>query len=380
MRLLLINYEYPPLGGGGGNATRHLAREFARSGHAVTVLTSAWRGLSHRQNSDGVSIVRMAAGRTRPDVCPPKELLKFVLRGLVRAKSLTACSRPDVILAFFGFPGGPVAWRLARSLGVPYVLSLRGSDVPRPEISGRERLEALMRPVLRFVWRRAVALTAVSEGLKAAAEANGAPRDIRVIGNGVDCDLFRLGEGGADGRRLRLLYAGRLQRFKGVHHLLHAVARARSAADVPISLEIAGEGPERASLEGLVSELGLSDVVEFSGWVGRGEMPRVYRRADMFVLPSYVEGMPNVVLEAMASGLPVLGTDVPGTREVIEHGVNGCLLPVRDEVALGEQIAFMAARPDERRRLAVAARARAEKSSWGRVADQYVELLAEVAR
>ena len=379
MRLLLINYEYPPLGGGGGNATGHLAREFARSGHVVTVLTSAWRGLPPRQDSEGVSIIRMPAGRTSPAVCPPLELLAFVISGLARATALTARSRPDVILAFFGFPSGPVAWRVARSLRVPYVLSLRGSDVPRPEIRGREHLEVLMRPALRFVWRRAAALTAVSEGLKAAAEANGAPANIRVIGNGVDCDRFHPDEG-AHGRGLRLLYAGRLQRFKGVHHLIRAVARVRRTAKAPIALEIAGEGPERACLEGLASGVGLSDVVEFSGWVAREEMPRVYRRADLFVLPSYVEGMPNVVLEAMASGLPVIGTDVPGTREVIMDGVNGYLAPPKDEGALAERIAFMAARPEERRRMATAARAQAKKFSWKRIADRYLELLAEVAR
>jgi len=109
-------------------------------------------------------------------------------------------------------------------------------------------------------------------------------------------------------------------------------------------------------------------------------MPDVYRRAEVFVLPSYVEGMPNVVLEAMASGLPVIATDVPGTRDVIEDGVSGYLVPPRDEAVLAERIAFLSGRPDERRRMAATARARAETFSWRRIADQYLNLLMEVAR
>jgi len=182
------------------------------------------------------------------------------------------------------------------------------------------------------------------------------------------------------GRGLRLLYAGRLQRFKGVHHLICAVARVRGTAGPPISLEIAGDGPERPSLERLVADLELSEMVQFSGWIAREDMPDVYRRADVFVLPSYVEGMPNVVLEAMASGLPVIATDVPGTRDVIEDGVSGYLVSPRDEAVLAERIAFLSGRPDERRHMAATARARAETFSWRRIADQYLNLLMEVAR
>lgn len=378
MRLLLINYEYPPLGGGGGNATMYLGWEFAQRGHRVATLTSAFPGLARHETSRGVAIRRVPSLRRRLDTSSPAELLAFAASSTVTATGLTRDFQPDAVLAFFGFPGGPAAWWLHQTAGIPYVLSLRGSDVPRPEIAQRRLLERVLLPVLRRIWRDAAALTAVSESLRQAAIVCGAPPCIRVIPNGVDCEHFHP-DVGVKEPGLRLLYVGRLQPFKGVQHLVRALPQVRAAVGSNLMLEIVGDGPLRGPLTTLVERLALSDCVCFRGWQRKEDMPQVYQQAHLLVLPSYVEGMPNVVLEAMASGLPVVATDVPGTREVVQDGVQGLLVPPRDEAALARAIVALA---DTQRRsdLGQKARQRALEFSWARVAEEYLKVLAEAAK
>ena len=149
MRVLFISYELPPVGGGGGRAALEIAGRLALRGHGVEILSSLFPGLPAREERGGLVIRRMRVRRKNMDECSPRELLSFMARSLPAAARLAASFRPTVVCAFFGIPGGPAAWWLRKRRGIPYVLSLRGSDVPRPEIAAHQRLHALTRPFLR---------------------------------------------------------------------------------------------------------------------------------------------------------------------------------------------------------------------------------------
>ncbi len=238
----------------------------------------------------------------------------------------------DVLDAHYAYPDGYACMRLAREIGKPYVLSLRGSDIRvLPGLPGRRE------PIAQAL-REAAAVVGVSEDLgRLAVELGADPARVHVIPNGVDRGNFhprpraeareRLGWA-ADARVL--LAVGRLVPVKGYDLLLRALSVLRRRIDVALQCFIVGEGEERGNLERLVAELDLGDIVKLPGWVVPADLPDWYNGADLFCLTSHSEGCPNVALEAMACGTPVAGTAVGGIPEVIDEGRNGVLIPDRE--------------------------------------------------
>lgn len=375
MRLLLVNYEYPPLGGGAGNATQNTARELAALGVDVRVLTSAYRELPKSEVVDGVTVHRVRAGRRRLERSSPFEMLLFMGAACVAALRLARSWRPDACIAFFGVPSGPVGFVLKQCCGVEYVVSLRGGDVPGFQAYDLALYHRLTGPFIRFLWRRAGAVAANSEGLRTLAQLSAPDVPVAVIANGVDTTVFRPAarrEGAGD--PVRLLFVGRLVRQKGLDILLRSLAGL--ALPAKAILDVVGDGPELAALRDQAGHLGLTEGVRFHGWCSREALPEHYRRADVFVLASRDEGMPNVLLEAMASGLPVVATEVAGIDELLHEGVGGVLVPTEDPGVLRDRLAELICDPGLRTRLGAAGRALVErKYSWRRSAEAYLRLV-----
>jgi glycosyltransferase involved in cell wall biosynthesis len=138
----------------------------------------------------------------------------------------------------------------------------------------------------------------------------------------------------------RLFCAARLSPEKGLSFLIHALKLLQDDGH-EIELRLAGDGPSRRGLEGLAKKLGISDRVRFLGYLGEDEVIRELQTADLFVLPSFVEGLPVSAMEAMAVGVPVIATNIAGTSELIEHGKTGLLVRPSDAKALAEAVITM---------------------------------------
>lgn len=374
-RLLLVNYEFPPLGGGAGNATVHLAQELARLGFEARVLTSAFRGLPAWERGNGFDIQRVPVIRRRADRSSPAEMLTFILSATVAAIALTREWLPDLTLAFFGIPGGPVAWALQLARHIPFVISLRGGDVPGFQPYDLALYHRLTTPLIRAIWCRAGAVVANSHGLQALAQRTAPEVPIGMIPNGVDADRYRPHER-RSGSPARLVFVGRLARQKGLDLLLEAVARlpGREAA-----LDIVGDGPERERLEGLAASREAGCPVRFLGWRSGDDLVACYQSADVFVVPSRDEGMPNTVLEAMACGLPVVGSRISGIEEAVRDGETGLLFPPGDVGALADTIARLMADGGERARMGAAARDRVRGAfTWASAGEAYARLIRDV--
>jgi L-malate glycosyltransferase len=330
MRVLMLCYEYPPLGGGIARACSYLLAELALTEEVeVDLVTSGTRPHVERVDlAPHVRIHRLPVDKMDARFWRAREIAEWLWRALPYAGALARRQRCDIAHCWAGWPSGVVGWRLCGQL--PYTVSLRGSDVP----GYNERLRWLdpaLRPFVRRIWRDAAHVSALSADLRALAWRTEPGLAIEVIPNGVDTRRFT-----PVCRRERndILFAGRLIRRKGVAFLLEAYAGLDDLLRRP-RLLIAGDGPERSTLEALSRRLGVADSVTFLGYLERDRLARVYGEAGIFVLPSPAEALSNVVLEAMASGQAII-TTATGAREVLQD--NGLVVPPGDSAALRDAL------------------------------------------
>lgn len=375
MKLLLVNYEYPPLGGGASNATFFIAKALVGLDHEPTVLTSAFKNLPRYCSEDGVHLYRTKVLRQAPDRSDPLEMASFLCTALFTVRRIAKVQDIEGVITFFTIPCGPVGCYLNRRLDLPYVVSLRGGDVPGlvPDLN---RAHSLLKPIRRLVLRRAGAVVANSVSLARLSEMTD-PVPVCVIPNGVDTAFFRPAT--VEEQRMedpfRILFVGRLSAQKNLSILLRAMACLLHGATKRISLDIVGDGPARQGLERKAHELRLHDRVVWHGWHSKEEVAVLYRRADCFVNPSLYEGMPNTVLEAMASGLPVVASNVGGNDELVTSGTTGFLFDLLQPDALREQLAMLMNDRVLRQTMGRHAREIAlSKFSWKSVAERYVSL------
>ncbi|MDY0884062.1 glycosyltransferase family 4 protein [Dongia soli] len=376
-RLLLINYEFPPLGGGAGTATLNIARELTALGAEVTVLTSAFAGLPKREMMHGYEVIRIPTLRRRKDRCSVVEMTVFIISAAFHCLPIARGIRADIAIVFFSIPCGPIGYLLKRILGLPYIVSLRGGDVPG--YLGKELAfyHWLTAPLTRLVWRQAAHVVANSGGLQQLARQALPEIKIEVIPNGVDLNSFVPAQHPASGGPLALLSVGRLHVQKGLDVLLQAMAKLPPQLRDACRLILVGDGPERGPLQELASQLGLSQLIEFRGWVDRAEIAAIYAAADLFVFPSRDEGMPNAVLEAMASGLPIVATRISGSEELVVEGGNGLLVEVDDAEALAAALGRLIENASLRMQMGHASRQRIEERySWPLTAKAYYDMAA----
>lgn len=155
----------------------------------------------------------------------------------------------------------------------------------------------------------------------------------------------------------KLLFVGRLAGVKGVPVLLEALTTLRDLHP-DLRLTLVGDGPERAVLEAKAQVLGVADLVDFVGYKSQDEVAEHLAQSDIFVLPSFAEGLPVVLMEALASRVPVVTTRIAGVAELVEDGVNGYLVPPGDVASLTDRLEQLLANPDTRTAMGEAGRAR----------------------
>jgi glycosyltransferase involved in cell wall biosynthesis len=376
MRILLINYEYPPVGAGAATATKAIALALKASGHAPSVLTTAYGNLAGTREEEGVRVIRVASRRRRRESATIFEMVSFMIRAAREVRGVVRSQRIEGIIAFFSFPSGPSAWWAFVDSKVPYIISLRGGDVPGAE-AGLRVVHWGLTPFRRAILSSALAVVANSPGLKSMSE-RADPTPVAMIPNGVDTQFFVPPAGPRAASPVpRLLFVGRFQAQKNLPWLIEQLAAIRRMEGLSFRLDLVGDGPLRSKLAERVRSLQLTDIVRFYGWTDRSDLRAHYQAADLVINPSVYEGMPNVVLEAMACGRPVLASRVPGNDTTIVDRVTGWLFPLNDAAGFSNGVRTLLSRPDIALPLGAAARERAERVySWAHAAESYLELLA----
>ncbi|MCB0167625.1 MAG: glycosyltransferase [Anaerolineae bacterium] len=440
MRILLINYEFPPIGAGGSKASQKIAASLVDMGHTVRVVTSrptqlytllgnlcvlsglgfwvylayakyafdedlsnhgftilgtlllltgfilrntglTWellnpiRGLKPVEFVDGVEVHRIPVLRQKQEYCSTFEMGTFVMSALWYSLFNVREFKPDVVHVFFGIPDGPIGWALKRLYGLPYLISLRGADVPSDEVKRFAKHYKVLRPLVRWLWHDADAVVAVSNGLRDFAFQTTPDLPIEVIPNAIELSVFtpplhRQSEG-----PVRLIFVGRFNNFKNVEMLVETACLLEKKGVDNFELYLVGDGERRPRVERAAAEKGLTKRVHLMGWLDRAELVEQYRQADIFVTATTWEGMPNTVLEGMACGLPVVSTRASGLEELVREGVNGYLVNINDANALADRLANLINNRYERLRMSKESRKIAEQEfAWEYIAEQYVEI------
>jgi glycosyltransferase involved in cell wall biosynthesis len=312
----MLNYEFPPLGGGAGNANYHILKKFTSEPKLhIDLITSSVDTYKKEIFSKNIIIHYLDIGKTgNIHYQTNKELLTFFWKSIRYSKKLLKEKDFKIIHAFFGIPCGYIAMKLK----LPYIVSLRGSDVPfyNPRFKLLDKL--FFQKLSKKIWTKAEAVIANSTGLRDLALKTLPNIKIDIIPNGIDINTFK-----PDNKKqkiystIKLISTGRLIKRKGYDFLI------RSLRDINfVELTLLGDGNLREELSKLAKENNVD--VRILGSKDKKDVIKYLQNSDIFILPSLNEGMSNSILEAMACGLPIITTDVGGTKELINK--NGYII------------------------------------------------------
>jgi glycosyltransferase involved in cell wall biosynthesis len=342
--LMVVDGHYPSTGGAEMQA-RLLSRSFAAAGHDVTVLAPRLdRRLPVHDTLDGVKVERIAYPQVR--------LLGAVLLFLRFAALLLWRRRHyDVVHIHTAHFLAAVAGLMRPLTGRTLMIKVTGAwEFDGGVLDPKRRRRPLYR-LTNWMLRRADHMHCISEHTRRMLlEAGYTDAQVCMIPNAVDLQRFAP----ARPPRIppRVVFVGRLVPVKGLPVLLQAWKSV--VARTTARLVIAGDGPQRTELQQLAAALGLADSVDFLGNVS--DVPSVLAGASLYVQPSFQEGMPNSVLEAMACGLPVVATRVSGNVDLVADGDSGLLVPPGDAQALAEALALLLDAPERTHAMGLRAR------------------------
>ena len=342
MRILMLNYEFPPLGGGGGVIFYHLAEELARR-HEVDVLTTGHPELPGFEVLDGIGVHRVPVlNRRRQSTATLLSLLSFPLASVPKGIMLCRKRNYDVLNTHFAIPTGPTGVILSRIFDTPNVLSTHGGDLYDPTKALSPHRNFLLRKTVQAILNRSTCVLAQSADTRRRALGRyKINKDVSIIPWGLKQPIFEepsRAEFGLAEDDFVIIAVGRLVKRKGLDCLVQAIARTGISS---VKLLIVGDGPERERLESLAGDLGVRNRIDFLGPVAESKKFQYLSASDLFVLPSLHEGFGIVFLEAMHCGLPVITTDCGGQTDFLRDGHNGYLVPVNDVQALADKISML---------------------------------------
>jgi glycosyltransferase involved in cell wall biosynthesis len=371
LRLLIVNYEFPPIGGGASFACLGLARTLVARGHRVDVLTSRLKGQPRFEEIEGIRVHRVRSWRHGHHECGLRGAATFLLFAFLRMRHLIASERYHLVHYFFGLPSGVLSLYSFGKHRIPYIVSLRGSDVPGYDSTDRPLVftHQLLASVNRRIWRHAMSVVANSAALRDLAAAFEPTIPFQIVPNAVIDESALAARTAPAGSQVQLLCVARLIERKGLGVLLTAMSK---LTHQNVMLHIVGGGRDEQQLRRMAQDIGVADKITFHGSLPHERVMNMYRTCDIFVLPTLSESCSMALLEAMSMGLPVVTTRVGGNPFLIQDGKNGMLVAPGDVAELVEALDMLIHDPARRHGIGNAnMRKIADEFTWSINAERY---------
>jgi len=358
MKIAILVQLFPPKWLGGTEiATYNIAKELAKKGHEVHIITMADGRLSRKSREKDFYVHRLAWQKIKF-----LRIISLWLKIILLLKKIN----PEIIQAQ-GLGIALPAFLAKKFLRKPYIIYCRGSDVYLPW--------KFKSKIAKLVLKNAdLVISLTNDMAKEVKKIYN--REIKVIPNGID--LERFGNLSKDKTRQKLqirgkekiiIFIGGLKPVKGIQYLIMAMDIIRRK-EPKAKLILVGGGEEKENLEKLVKKLNLKNNVNFVGKVPNEKVPEYLIASDIFVLSSLSEGFPNTVLEAMVSGLPIVATKVGGLAEIIKDGKNGFLVEPRNSQELAKKILLLLRDDNLRKRISRSSKEEVKKYSWENIIEK----------
>ena len=374
MNILIVCYEYPPLGGGGGVAVHDIAHDLAHR-HRVHVLTSSGPNLKREETVEGLDLTIFRSRvlfRSARAVASIPSMLCFYPFGIQRGRRLIREYTYDVVNSWFAIPSGPTGTHLASIARVPNVLTLIGGDLYDPSKWYSPHRNPLLKRTVTGVLRKAHAHLAISKDVAdRTRDIYGFDRPVEVVSLGIDLPNFAPATRKELGLHRDVVYlatVGRLVHRKDHETLLRALAQLN---DPKVHLLVIGDGPLHDPLGQLASQLNIAKQVQFCGFVPEQMKFQLLSNADLFSLTSLHEGFGLAYLEAMHCGLPIVATTTGGQKDFLEDGKTGYLVPTGNADAIKQALSQLVAEPRLRQTMGAYNRQLASQYTVARTAQRY---------
>lgn len=381
MKILLLNYEYPPLGGGAGVCTKYHAEGLAALGHNITVVTAWFKECKEIEETGLLKIIRLKSRRKFVHKSNPVEMLSWVIKTRKYFTKNLIDEKFDICLANFAIPGALAANYIRKKYKINYIIISHGQDVPWFFPKQLLIYHAIFYLIIKNLFANSLRNILLTQSMKNSVDKLTIKRNLSkniIIQNGCDVNYFKA-DYSKKADDFRILFIGRLRNQKDPFTFLKTV-KALVANKNRFSATIIGDGPLRKRIEKYINKNKLEEFVNLTGWVGKDKMLEYYRSSSLLVSTSLDEGMSIAILEALSCGLYVIATPASGNAEMISDNINGEITDFKDYSKLAARIeSFYKTKfirnykiPEE-----FLCEFR-EKFSWANIVNEYDKLLKEL--
>ena len=317
MNILVLNYEYPPLGGGAAPVSRDISEQLAAAGNKVTLVTMGFKNLPYYESCNGVDVYRLKCWRSKKSSCMPWEQFTYIVAAKIFLRKHLKENHYDICHTHFIIPTGDVAKWVKKKFNIPVVITAHGSDVEGYNSKKYMRImHVFLRPFWKDIVNNSYKIISPSRFLeKLMLKAYNRKDKYVVIPNGLDIPKYNALANSGKKEKIILLM-GRMQKYKNMQTVLQAISMIELG---DWKVKVLGDGPYRENLEKLVDDLKLRDKVEFKGWIANGSQKQldILSQASIYITASEFENCPMSVIETIAAGCYPFLSDIEAHRQLV---------------------------------------------------------------